>query len=291
MATFNVNTGDLLTRRLNGMLNVNATTIFNAVQGGSPLSILTSVLSPAYRILFADTSEEAITVGGVAAIQPIKSASISTAPIAANNGETGGAYSSFNKVMTPGRLTVRLIVDGFTGVSGAIPSVSRFSLTTQSDVLDTIDKMIAQTYLYDIETPKETFSGYDLIGKDYAVTAKNGVTMLVVNLFFQEVIRATEVILSSQNTNNKPANNGTSQASSAVTKQVQSATRPVPTDTLTRITEGIKSSVSFVGDSIDNIKSGFISGMKTAGSSPEVVSPEATRKVTQSIQIVSRGLA
>lgn len=290
MATFDINTGDLLTRKLNGMLNANATTVFNALQGGSPLSILTSVLTPSYRILYSDTSDEAITFGGVAAVQPIKTASISTAPIAADTSNSAGTYSSFNKVIAPGRLTVRLIVDGFTGLSGAIPDISSLTLTSQSDVLDTIDKMIAKTSLYDIETPKETFSGYDLIGKDYAVTARNGVTMLVVNLLFQEVIKASEVVLSSQNTEKKPTNNAYSQSSSAVTKQVQAATRPVSSDTLTRVSDGIKSSVSFVGDSIDTIKNGFVSGMKTAGLAPEVVSPESSRKVAQNVKLIAKGL-
>lgn len=290
MATFNINTGDLLTRKLNGMLNANATTVFNALQGGSPLSILTSVLSPSYRVLFSDTSDEAITFGGVAAVQPIKSASISTAPIAADKSNSAGTYSSFNKVIAPGRLTVRLIVDGFTGLSGAIPDISSLTLTSQSDVLDAIDKMIAKTSLYDIETPKETFSGYDLIGKDYAVTARNGVTMLVVNLLFQEVIKASEVVLSSQNTEKKPTNNAYSQSSSAVTKQVQAATRPVSSDTLIRVSDGIKSSVSFVGDSIDTIKNGFVSGLQTVKQLPEAVTPESSRKIVQNVELIAKGL-
>jgi hypothetical protein len=182
------------------------------------------------------------------------------------------------------------VVDGFTGLSGAIPDITNFTLTSQSDVLDTIDKMIAQTYLYDIETPKETFSNYDLIGKDYSVTARNGVTMLVINLLFQEVIKASDVILSTQNAAKNPTNNAISQSSSAVTKRVQAAAKPVSSDTLTRVGEGVKSSLSFVGDSVDTIRSSFVSGLQTVKQLPAAVMPESSRKIAQSVKFIAERL-
>lgn len=259
-------------------LNINAATLFNALGGGSPLSIINSIVGASYRILKHKTSENALGFDGVVALQPTKGASILTAPVAQ------GQYGAFNKIQSPGKLTVRVAINGFTGYSGSIPNLANLTLTSQSDILAAIDDMIANTDLYDIETPKETFVSYDLVGKDYSVTARNGVTLLVVNLFFQEVIQATEVVLSSPATRNRPAANATAKSASAVTESVPGNTRSVSLDTV----KTVRKSLARSGQPVP--APGFNSALKTVGQSPQAVGSATGNALRQDIHAIAQGL-
>ena len=53
-----------------GILELNTADIFNAIGGGSPLSIIDSVLHPQYVIRDSKTGDVALEFSGMASIQP-----------------------------------------------------------------------------------------------------------------------------------------------------------------------------------------------------------------------------
>lgn len=175
--------------------------ITNALSGGSPLSILSSVVRPSYVIRSTDGTN-ALPFDGLTAISANGSASITTAPV------EDGKYQSINKVRDPMRIRCSVLVSGLTGFSGNIPNIFNLSLTTQSEILSTVKTMINTATIYDIETPKETLESFDLVGWSYTVTSQTGVTLLTIHLDFQEVIQQMEVTLSgNQSADKLTANN------------------------------------------------------------------------------------
>ena len=172
------------------IIDLNTADIFNAIGGGSPLSIIDSVLHPQYVIRYNETSFVALEFSGMVSIQPSGRAQITNAPV------EGGKYQSINKVKEPGVIRCEIVISGLTGFSGSIPNIFDLTLTSQSEALRTIKVMLETTGLYDIETPKETFISYDLIDHGYEVNSQRGVSLLTVYLYFQEVMQQMEVVLS-----------------------------------------------------------------------------------------------
>ncbi|MDE9528405.1 hypothetical protein KKJ20_22290, partial [Xenorhabdus bovienii] len=87
-------------------------------------------------------------------------------------------------------------VEGWTGFSGAIPNLTNFTLNSRTDVLETLEKMRTTAEIYDIETPDQVYSSYDLIKYDYRIRSDSGVTLLIVNAVFQAVMDVAEVTIS-----------------------------------------------------------------------------------------------
>lgn len=179
--------------------NIDVTNIFAALYGGSFKSIAANFLRPAYYIRFSGQKDIALEFDGITMLRPSASANITTAPV------EGGSYQSINKVRQPGQIMCSIIVNGF-GLGGFDFRVLDY-LANQAyghghapqAILARIKLLLDTTNLYDIETPKETFVGYDLINTNYQVTHATGVSMLTIQLTFQEVLQRLSVTLSGNN--------------------------------------------------------------------------------------------
>ena len=182
------------------IFTLNAANIFNILNGGSPLSIIASILKPSYEINSDDDSSISLSFDGMVSINPSGGASVINAPV------EDGKYQSINKVKEPSRVNCIVVINGLTGYTGYIPNILEGSLVSQSSVLKTIKKMIDETHTYTITTPKETLESYDLVHWEYSVTATEGVTLLKVSLVFEEIMQVMEVTLNSSS----PTNNSNS---------------------------------------------------------------------------------
>ena len=270
------------------ILSLNTADIFNAIGGGSPLSIINSVLHPSYVIRnHALGGGSAVEFDGMMSLDAGGRASITTAPV------EGGTYQAINKVREPNRVRCSIIVKGLTGFNGNIPDIFSLSLTSQSSTLATLKEMIATAALYDIETPKETLESYDLISWDYSVTAVKGVSMLTVFLEFQEVIEQMNVILSGaqsngQMTDNDKAGGVTGMASIAKDGNA----KPSALDDLSKSWQNLKKAT---GQLTENIAGGitetFQSASQTVTQSAAEVAKSATDKATDVVKSISGSLS
>jgi hypothetical protein len=264
------------------ILSVNTNAIFSALGGGSPLSIINSVLHPSYSIRQSGAAEIALEFSGMASIQPSGSASITTAPV------EQGKYQSINKVLRPGRVIAEIVIDGLTGFSGAVPNIFDLTLVSQSDTLDRIQKMLVATSLYDIDTPKGAYTGYDLIDYAYSVSSTRGVTMLVVHLVFQEVIQVAEVSLSSAATGTCPVNDANSSSPTGTSsQQTTGGTKGTTLDDLSQAWGRLNDDLGGVADSVS---AGFTSAMDTVTHSLKEVGSSTGEKVTGLVSAISKGV-
>ncbi|NNS07345.1 hypothetical protein [Erwinia sp. JH02] len=268
------------------IIDLNTADIFNAIGGGSPLSIINGILHPSYSIKKSGTSETALEFSGMASIQPSGGASIITAPI-----ETG-KYQSINKVMRPGRIACDVVVNGLTGYSGAIPNIFDLTFTSQSATLDTIKTMLATAATYDIDTPKDLYEGYDLVDYSYTVNSKRGVTMLVVSLVFQQVLEQMEVALSGSQSKSKPTDDKKSNAGTGTGGDTKNgAAEPSTIDGLQKSWSSLKTAVGETTSAIsDSITQGFTSAIDTVKSPLVDVATSATDKLTGLVSSIKGGI-
>ena len=241
------------------ILSLNTADIFNAIGGGSPLSIINSVLHPQYAIRNHKTSSVALEFSGMASIQPSGRAQITTAPV------EGGKYQSINKVKEPSMVRCEIVISGLTGFSGSIPNIFDLTFTSQSSALGTIKKMLETPEIYDIETPKETLESYDLVDHSYEVSSQRGVSLLTVYLYFQEIMQQMEVELSGAQSESKPTDNQKSQSDTGVSETNKTAgSKPSTVDELGKSWSSLKKSIGEVVDAAtDGITSSFESAMNT----------------------------
>ncbi|WP_245677571.1 hypothetical protein [Candidatus Arsenophonus triatominarum] len=130
------------------IFDFNLADVLNSVSGGSPLSIIDSVLHPAYVIRKHGSAEVALNFSGMSVFQPTGKASIINAPI------EKGRYQSINKIYQPTRITCQVVISGLSGFSSVIPNLFDLTLISQNETLQTIGTMLKTTDLYDIETPR-----------------------------------------------------------------------------------------------------------------------------------------
>lgn len=169
--------------------SLNETTLLNAIRGGGLLSIINSTLSPGYGIYNSNIPTKALEPSSFVGVEIVKDGAVTIAPI------EKGTYSSYNKVSRPGEIRVTFAFEGWTGFSGEIPNLTNFSLTSRTDILTKLDKMVESANLYDIETPDTTYHNYDLTHYDYRVTGQE-VTLLIVSAVFQAIRDMGNVTLS-----------------------------------------------------------------------------------------------
>lgn len=181
-------------------VSLNAASIFNAIGGGSPLSIMTSILKPSYVIKSADGKIK-LPFDGMKNINVSGSANVVTAPV------EKGKYQSLNKVKEPNQIKCEVLLDGLTGFSGNIPNIFNMTLTSQNASLKMIQEMIDKAAIYNIETPKGNYDSYDLVNWSYQVSSQTGVTLLSVSLYFTEIMQQMEVSLETPQSKKKPINN------------------------------------------------------------------------------------
>ncbi|VWB88166.1 hypothetical protein BLA13014_04080 [Burkholderia aenigmatica] len=84
-----------------------------------------------------------------------------------------GAFASFNKVQMPYDARIQL--------------VSSKSSIERAAFLAAIEAAKQSTMLFSIVTPDATYENANVVGYNYRRTARNGVTMLVVELYIEEV--------------------------------------------------------------------------------------------------------
>lgn len=265
------------------ILSLNTADIFNAIGGGSPLSIINSVLGSSYVIRNHGDTTTALEFSGLASIQPSGRASITNAPV------EKGTYQSINKVRQPARITCSVIINGLTGYTGSIPDIFSLTTTSQSDSLETIKTMLSTASTYDIETPKETFESYDLVGHSYDVNSQHGITMLTVYLEFQEVIQQMEVALSGTQSSTSPTTDSTSNSTTGVGSSLkQSAATTSNVDELSKSWSSLKNSV---GSLVNKVESGvsttFQSALTTVKESAAGVANSATQKAAALVKQIS----
>ncbi|XEH50514.1 hypothetical protein NMD75_04045 [Edwardsiella tarda] len=266
------------------ILNLNTANIFNAIGGGSPLSIINSALIPSYVIRKHGDATVALEFSGMASVQPVGRAQITTAPV------EGGKYQAINKVKEPSRVRCSVIINGLTGFTGTIPNIFDLTLISQSDTLKTIYDMLSAAALYDIETPKETLESYDLVGHFYEVTHSKGVSLLIVYLEFQEVMQQMEVSLSGSQSNKKPTDDQKSQGATGVGAggKTNGGAKPSTLDELGKSWGNLKSSLSSaVGNVEKTISTGFQSALDTVKEPVLDVVNSATKKAADVVKDIA----
>lgn len=268
------------------IIDLNTADIFNAIGGGSPLSIIDSVLHPQYVIRNGKTGAVALEFSGMASIQPSGRAQITNAPV------EGGKYQSINKVKEPAVVRCEIIVPGLTGFSGGIPNIFDLTFISQSSVLETVKNMLGTANTYDIETPKETLESYDLVDHSYEVNSQRGVSMLIIYLYFQEVMQQMEVVLSGAQAEEKPTNDSISQGATGMGSATKDAgSTPSTVDELGKSWSSLKKSVGDITNSItDSISSSFQSAFDTISKPALDASVSATQKAAELAKNISGSL-
>lgn len=267
------------------IFSLNAADIANALQGGSPLSIINSVLHPSYAIRYSGTGGKVLDVDMVS-ISPSKSASVTTAPVEA------GKYQSINKVQNPGRVRCQITISGITGFTGGIPDIFSLSTTSQSDTLNQIKLMLTSAEVYDIETPKEILSSYDLVDHSYTVSAQTGVSLLTVNLEFEEIMQDMEVTLYSTQSQKKPTNNGITKSGGGVASvPTDGSSNPSTLDSLKSSWANLKKATGQLTGMIEgDITQSFTSAFSTVSESASSIATSAVNKSTDLIKEISSSI-
>lgn len=265
------------------IIDLNTADIFNAIGGGSPLSIIDSVLHPQYVIRNNKTNDVALEFSGMASIQPGGRAQITNAPV------EKGQYQSINKVRGPAVVRCSIIISGLTGFTGSIPNIFDLTFTSQSSTLNTIKEMLSATEIYDIETPKETLTSYDLVDHDYEVNSQRGVSMLTVYLVFQEVMQQMEVTLSGAQSSNKPTDDAKGQGVTGAGAATQNASStPSTLDQLSKSWSSLKTSIGDIANSAsDSIATSFKSALDTVSEPVLNVTNSATQKAAEIAKNIS----
>lgn len=264
------------------IIDINTSDIFNAIGGGSPLSIIDSVLHPSYSIRNHGAATTALEFSGMASIQPSAGANIVTAPI------ENGKYQSINKVARPGRVVCDVVVTGLTGLTGSLPNIFDLTFTSQSDALTTIKGMIASTELYDIDTPKDVYESYDLVDYSYSVNSKRGVSMLVISLIFEEVRQQMDVSLSGNQAKTSPTNDTIQGGVTGVGSNVtQGAASTSTVDGLKKSWTNLKTAVGETTNEVTGaISSGFTSAVKTVQEPLLKATTSATNSATSLVNLI-----
>lgn len=110
-----------------------------------------------------------------------------------------GAFNSYNKVATPFDVRITMSIGG---------SVSDRSLFFRH--LDFLQSTLAT---YNVVTPEKTFLNVNMVHHDYERTSKNGVSLVMVSVFFREIRAATPAAASSSPTSPAVASDAPTEAS------------------------------------------------------------------------------
>lgn len=185
--------------------SISLNSVLSAINSKSLLSFLSSAINPSYGIYYADGDNEnskALNFNSVISFQHSGDAVITSAPVASING-VAGSYSSVNKVNQPSKITMRIAAEGLTGFSGNIPRIpyinmsqsNRFSFVKDSrtEIINKLEEMKSKATVYNIETPDRVYPNYDLVNYALVMNAKSGVTLLAVDLTFQEIRTLKEI--------------------------------------------------------------------------------------------------
>lgn len=108
----------------------------------------------------------------------------------------GGGFQSYNKVALPFDVRVTVSCNG----NGAM---------TKENFLNTIEELINSLALINVITPNKTYESCNLIHVDYRREAKQGVSLIVAQLWFQQVrVVQAAIPVTTQPSGATPQNNG-----------------------------------------------------------------------------------
>lgn len=85
----------------------------------------------------------------------------------------GGAFSNYNKVELPGRVSV-------TFQAGK-------NVATRKALVDTAETILASLDLYDVVSPEETYSSYNAFHVDYHRSRDGGLGVIAVEIWFEQI--------------------------------------------------------------------------------------------------------
>jgi hypothetical protein len=94
-----------------------------------------------------------------------------------------GGFQSFDKVQLPGDIRVRMAVGGAVGLL----SNAFFPKTGRRPFLDQLDAIVASLNLYTVVTPDVTYPSFNITHYDYRREQRSGASLLLVDLWLQEV--------------------------------------------------------------------------------------------------------
>lgn len=128
---------------------------------------ISSVTSPAQWGIFDDSGNQVITPDSFLGVEAVKEYRVSDYPI------EDGAFGSYNKVETPfvGKVTF--------GKGGTESERTQF--------LSDIQSAASTLTLYTLVTPEVSYPNVNVTHYDYKRTSKNGVTMLTVEIWMEEI--------------------------------------------------------------------------------------------------------
>lgn len=177
--------------------NVNETIILGALDSGGLSNLIGSAIVPSYGIYNAlsggKIANKILAGCSIIRIEPRKESRVTSAPTERAD------YTSFNKVKVPRVIDVVIGFQGWTAFSGRIPNLPDLTLTSRSDTLTELDRMVDEPGLYDLETPDTYFRDMDLVRYDYKITATEGQTLLTANLIFQQIFTDVSSVLITNN--------------------------------------------------------------------------------------------
>ncbi|WAT10155.1 hypothetical protein [Rouxiella badensis] len=264
-------------------LNLNETTILSAVQGGSLTSILSSVLKPGYSITVATVDSnssfkasftantEVFTPTSWVGFERSSDAAVSNAPI------QKGSFTSYNKVRRPGDIRLTFTLEGWTGYSGAIPNLTNLTTLSREKLINLLDMMIASANTYTIETPDTTFGSCDLVHYDYQMKEGRGVTLMIVNAYFQEVISISE---DSTVSSNDKTSGGVAMTTVKTQSSVVNATLK---DVTNAVSSGKASLSSVLGEAADAVTTEISSAATSVSTAWESATTQAGNQIVSGV--------
>ncbi|MDB6372721.1 hypothetical protein [Photorhabdus bodei] len=173
-----------------------------------------------------------------------------------------------------------------------IQRLTFLTLTSRSDVLEALDKMVSSAEIYDIETPDTTYTSYDLIKYDFRIRQDNGVTLLIVTAVFQAVQDIAEVKMSSNVANkSNTTKNETAKGPSKNTEQSTGSTKHATLSDVKKALTGLKKSVSSAATQVaDKVSSGFKRATETITGPLNDSVLSATNHLNDAVEELSRKL-
>ena len=206
----------------------------------------------------------------------IAESSISTAPTEL------GSYTSFNKVMRPAELRVVFALEGWMAFDGDMEMPFSSASLSRSRFIEILTNMRKYAYTYTIVTPDASYPNFDLTHFDFQVSEKNGVTLLLVNCFFQKVNSTLESSVSSTS-----QDSGTTTTNSGTTSSTLNEAQAVNSNIVQSTDSWDVALAKVAVDPVSNLRS----AVQTVGSAYSAISQtNAGVALKRAVTIVSGGL-
>jgi len=147
--------------------------------------------SSQWQVLDGSTGSIIITPDTVTRFEFKGSRNISDYPV------EQGAFATYNKVKEPYEIRMVMICAGLNYAQSAFDALGLnlgASYMDKSDFIDTLEYMLDTTDVFSIVTPERTYENANLIRMDYRREAREGATMLIVDMTFEEVRQVSSAL-------------------------------------------------------------------------------------------------